>query len=96
MTGTLSYVDGEGYSVNADVKFTVHLGYVNADPDDYNTERNTHYTYTVTPAWRQRYSGGGDGGTQDDERETAPATRAICDIPRSQSGTTWMPTTTVY
>lgn len=48
MTGTLSYKDSEGQQVSADVRFTVHLGYVSDDVNDYNTERNGYYTYTVT------------------------------------------------
>lgn len=48
MSGTLSYTEESGNTVNADVKFTVHLGYAGQDPDDYNTDRNTHYVYTVT------------------------------------------------
>lgn len=48
MSGTLSYKDGQDYTVNADITFTVHLGYANHDPNDYETRRNTHYTYTVT------------------------------------------------
>lgn len=47
MSGTLSYQD-QNYTVNANVTFTVHLGYANGDPNDYETKRNTHYTYTVT------------------------------------------------
>ena len=55
MTGTISYVDGENDLVNADVRLIVHLGYVtfrngNAvtpNPNDYNTERNSFYTYNV-------------------------------------------------
>ncbi len=48
MSGTLSYKDGQDYTVNADITFTVHLGYANGNPNDYETRRNTHYTYTVT------------------------------------------------
>ena len=48
MSGTLSYQDSKNYTVNANVTFTVHLGYANGDPNDYETKRNTHYTYTVT------------------------------------------------
>ena len=48
MSGTLSYQDSKNYTVNANVTFTVHLGYANGDPNDYETRRNTHYTYTVT------------------------------------------------
>lgn len=61
MTGTLSYVDNNNMLVNADVRFIIHLGYmtsykdkdgqtisVNPDPDDYDTKRNSFYTYNVT------------------------------------------------
>lgn len=48
MAGTLSYKDGKDYTVNADVTFTVHLGYANGNANDYNTLRNTFYTYNVT------------------------------------------------
>ena len=49
MTGLLSYRDKEDYLVSANVKLTVHLGYVKPDlnPDDYNTDRNTFYTYNI-------------------------------------------------
>lgn len=55
MTGTLSYIDNLGMEVNADVRMTVHLGYVTSkngtsmppDPNDYNTLRNGSYTYNV-------------------------------------------------
>ena len=46
MTGTLSYRDAKGYLVSASVTFTVHLGYVSG-VNDYNTNRNTRYTYNV-------------------------------------------------
>ncbi|MEI3155620.1 MAG: fimbrial protein [Odoribacter sp.] len=50
MSGILSYkIDNElGYEVNADVTFTVHLGYADGNPNDYDTKRNKHYIYTVT------------------------------------------------
>ncbi|MEO4806107.1 fimbrial protein [Bacteroides thetaiotaomicron] len=48
MSGTLSYKDAAGYTVNADVTFTVHLGYADGNPNDYDTRRNTRYIYTVT------------------------------------------------
>lgn len=48
MSGTLSYTSEQQYTVNADVTFTVHLGYANGDPNDYETLRSTHYIYTVT------------------------------------------------
>lgn len=48
MSGTLSYTSELQYTVNADVTFTVHLGYANGDPNDYETLRSTHYIYTVT------------------------------------------------
>ena len=50
MTGELSYKDGDKY-VLADVTYTVHLGYAKQAgpaPDDYRTERNSHYTYNIT------------------------------------------------
>lgn len=48
MTGTLSYKDNDGQQVSADVRFTVHLGYASGNANDYDTERNGYYTYTVT------------------------------------------------
>lgn len=48
MTGTLSYVDSKGLQVSADVRFTVHLGFATGDANDYNTDRNSYYTYNVT------------------------------------------------
>lgn len=46
--GVLSYEDG-GQFINADVKYTVHLGNTTSKGvNDYNTERNTHYTYNIT------------------------------------------------
>lgn len=48
MAGTLSYKDGKDYTVNADVTFTVHLGYAGSNANDYSTLRNTFYTYNVT------------------------------------------------
>lgn len=53
MTGVLSYQDNDGRQVNADVRFTVHLGYSKkedgtADVNDYATRRNSHYTYNIT------------------------------------------------
>lgn len=53
ITGTLSYQytgqnNQQTYSVESDVRYVVHLGYASGDPNDYNTERNTHYTYTIT------------------------------------------------
>ena len=53
ITGTLSYQytwqnNQQTYSVESDVRYVVHLGYASGDPDDYDTERNTHYTYTIT------------------------------------------------
>lgn len=48
MTGTLSYKDNDGQQVSADVRFTVHLGYASGSVNDYDTERNGYYTYTVT------------------------------------------------
>lgn len=48
MTGTLSYKDNDGQQVSADVRFTVHLGYASGNANDYDTERNGYYTYTIT------------------------------------------------
>ena len=53
MTGTLSYEytepnDGQRYYVEADVRYVIHLGYASGDPNDYDTDRNCNYTYTVT------------------------------------------------
>lgn len=48
MSGTLTYKDGADYTVNADVTFTVHLGYADGNANDYSTLRNTFYTYNVT------------------------------------------------
>lgn len=57
--GTLSFEDTDGYFYNADVTYTVHLGSTgnknNGDwsnnedlVNNYETRRNTHYTYNVT------------------------------------------------
>ena len=48
MNGYISYTDTDGSVVNADVTFTVHLGYASRDPNDYDTKRNGHYIYTIT------------------------------------------------
>lgn len=53
MTGTLSYEytgpnDGQRYYVEAYVRYVIHLGYASGDPNDYDTDRNCNYTYTVT------------------------------------------------
>ena len=61
MTGTLSYVDNDNMLVNADVRFIIHLGYMTSykdkdgqtinvplNPNDYDTKRNSFYTYNVT------------------------------------------------
>lgn len=48
MTGTLSYVDGIGHQVSADVRFTVHLGFESGSANDYDTYRNGYYTYNVS------------------------------------------------
>ncbi|MEG1837796.1 MAG: fimbrial protein [Bacteroidaceae bacterium] len=47
LRGHVLYLDGTS-TVSADVIYTIHLGYAGADPNDYNTLRNTFYTYTVT------------------------------------------------
>lgn len=48
MTGTVSYPGTAGRDVVADVTYTIHLGYIDNNPDNYETKRNTSYTYTVT------------------------------------------------
>ena len=48
LTGVLSYVNESGQSVNADVRYIIHLGYASKDPSDFDTKRNVHYTYNVT------------------------------------------------
>ena len=52
MTGTLSYdyegLNGVHYYVETDVRYLIHLGYASGDPNDYETDRNCYYTYTVT------------------------------------------------
>ena len=47
LTGNLSYQTQTGL-VNADVRYVIHLGYASGDVNDYQTLRNTHYTYHVT------------------------------------------------
>lgn len=47
MNGYISYTDTDGSVVNADVTFTVHLGYASQNPNDYDTKRNGHYRYTI-------------------------------------------------
>ena len=47
LTGTVSYMDGT-QAVNAEVRYIIHLGNASDDnPNDYDTKRNVHYTYTV-------------------------------------------------
>lgn len=48
ITGRLTYKDEYGKAVDANTRYYVHLGYANQDPNDYNTLRNRHYTYTLT------------------------------------------------
>ena len=59
MSGTLSYEEQGGNTVNADVKFTVHLGYANQDPDDYDTRQYALHLHRHDPR-RERHRGGGD------------------------------------
>lgn len=47
MTGLLTYTETGGREVNADVRFIVHLGYATGNANDYDTKRNTFYTYNV-------------------------------------------------
>lgn len=49
MSGHIRYPYGtNGQEVSADVVYTIHLGYLNNNPNDYNTPRNSYYTYQVT------------------------------------------------
>lgn len=50
INGYVSYTDPDEGIVNADVTFIVHLGYVSPEKnvDDYDTERNSKYTYNIT------------------------------------------------
>ena len=48
LNGHLSYTDAQNYQVDADVTFTIHLGYVSKNANDYDTKRNGHYIYKVT------------------------------------------------
>ena len=58
MLGELYYETEDGNKVSADVTYTVHLGNTGTTDDannvpkvnNYDTERNTHYIYTVTLA----------------------------------------------
>lgn len=45
MRGNVSYSDG--VEISADVVYTIHLGGVDQNVDDYNSLRNTYYTYHV-------------------------------------------------
>lgn len=53
ITGLLSYYNADGQNTNADVRFIVHLGDPNENGDgsydvnNYNTNRNTFYTYNI-------------------------------------------------
>lgn len=49
MSGNLSYTNSGGTVINADIRFTVHLGHFSeTDPNNYQTNRNVSYTYNVT------------------------------------------------
>ena len=48
LRGDLSYTDGNGKAVNANVRYIIHLGYASGNASDFETKRNVHYTYTVT------------------------------------------------
>lgn len=48
LTGTVSYALNSTQDISADVKYTVHLGYVDNNPNDYTINRNSEYIYTVT------------------------------------------------
>lgn len=45
--GELRYKDDNNRETIADVTYTVHLGYKNADINDYSLERNTEYHYYI-------------------------------------------------
>lgn len=51
MTGLLSYYNADGKNTNADIRLIVHLGNPNEtgtyDANNYNTNRNTFYTYNI-------------------------------------------------
>ena len=47
MKGNITYNVNASQKLSADVIYTIHLGYVNG-ANDFNTNRNTHYIYTVT------------------------------------------------
>lgn len=42
--------NGESKDKSAEVKYTIHLGYVKGQPEDFKSERNCAYTYKVTIA----------------------------------------------
>lgn len=48
LTGVVSYALNANQDISADVKYVVHLGYVDGNPNDYSTNRNSEYIYTVT------------------------------------------------
>lgn len=48
LTGFLTYTNEDNVLVNADVKYTVHLGSDITNADDYDTRRNGHYIYNIT------------------------------------------------
>lgn len=48
ITGELSYKDAKNYSVNADTRYFIHLGYESGNYEDFLTKRNHYYKYTVT------------------------------------------------
>ncbi|MEG1544696.1 MAG: DUF4906 domain-containing protein, partial [Tannerellaceae bacterium] len=49
--GYLTYehteTSGQKSTISADVTYTIHLGYLKNDLNDYTSLRNTHYTYTI-------------------------------------------------
>lgn len=49
LTGSYyEYDKNHNLQLSADVKYTIHLGYVGDKADDFNSERNTSYIYHVT------------------------------------------------
>lgn len=49
LTGFLTYKDNStNKTVNADVRYIVHLGRLSSSNDDYDTKQNGHYKYNIT------------------------------------------------
>lgn len=49
MTGSYYETNNDGKIIKgAEVKYTVHMGFVDGKPDDFKSERNYNYTYNIT------------------------------------------------